>query len=233
MTACQSSFWLFAMALLVLPPGCKKPTNFEREDLTASTSCSSLPEYFPFPNSGTGDLFFGSDQAEWEKNYLQHMREPPLYACGSSLDTQPVYRFLWDRSLSKPIAVRLTVHPNGAGTLFARRLSHCCLKPPPERGRKAWTWDEWLTLETDRIVDLNVDQTRHLISLFNAVFHHPFDPNPIGNTTDGSDWIFESRVHGRYRLRDFRNVPPESAKTLGLVLVRDMAHIPLQTQEIY
>lgn len=233
MTAWQPGIWVFVVAFLVVPTGCKKRTSFEREDLFASTSCTSLPEYFPLPNSGTGNLFWGSDEAEWERNYLQHMKEPPLYACGSSLDTQPVYRFLWDRSLSKPIAVRLTVHPNGAGTLIVRELAHCCLMPPPRRGQRAQTWDEWLTLENDRTVDLKVDQTRQLTSMFDSVFHHPFDPNPIGNTTDGSDWIFESRVQGRYRLRDFRNVPPESARTLGLLLARDLAGIPIQAQEIY
>jgi hypothetical protein len=107
------------------------------------------------------------------------------------------------------------------------------MMPPPERGQQAMTWDDWLTLDTDRTVDLDVDQTRHLTSQFDAVFHHPFDPNPIGNTTDGSDWIFESRVQGRYRLRDFRNVAPEAAKTLGDLLVRDLAGIPIQAQEIY
>jgi hypothetical protein len=233
MTPRQPGIWAFAVAFLFMPLGCKKPANFERGDLTASILCSSLPEYFPLPNSGTGDLFYGGDQAKWEGNYLQHMKEPPLYACGSSLDTQPVYRFLWDRSLSKPIAVRLTVRPNGAGTLYVRELAHCCLMPPPKQGQKAQTWDEWLTLETDRAVDLDVDQTRRLTSLFDAVFHHPFDRNPIGNTSDGSDWIFESRVHGRYRLRDFRNVPPESAKTLGLMLVRDLGRVPIHAQEIY
>jgi hypothetical protein len=233
MTARQLGIWVLAVTILVAFAGCKKTTSFGREDLIASTSCSSLPEYFPLPNSGTGDLFWGSDQAEWERNYLQHMKEPPLYSCGSSLDTQPVYRFLWDRSLSKPIAMRLAVHPNGAGTLFVRELAHCCLMPPPEHGQRAQTWDEWLTLETDRTVDLNVDQTRQLMLLFDTVFHDPFEPNPLGNTTDGSDWIFESRVRGRYRLRDFRNVPSGSAKTLGLLLVRDLAGIPIQTQEIY
>jgi hypothetical protein len=199
----------------------------------ASTSCSSLPEYFPRPNSGTGELFYGNDQADWERKYLQHMKELPLYACGSSLDTQPVYRFLWDRSLSKPIAVRLEVRPDGAGRLFVRELAHCCLMPPPGKGEKAQTWDEWLTLDTDRAVDLNVDQTRQITSQFDTVFHRPFDLNLTGNTTDGSDWIFEYRVQGRYRLRDFRNVPPESAKALGLLLVRDLAGIPIQENEIY
>jgi hypothetical protein len=102
---------VFAFACLVMAPGCKQPTTFERGDTIASTSCSSLPEYFPRPNSGTGELFYGNDQADWERNYLRHMKELPLYACGSSLDTQPVYRFLWGRSLSKPIAVRLEVRP--------------------------------------------------------------------------------------------------------------------------
>jgi hypothetical protein len=88
-------------------------------------------------------------------------------------------------------------------------------------------------LDTDRTADLNLDQTKQITSQFEAVFHHPYDPRSIGTTTDGSDWIFESRIHGRYRLRDFRNVPPKSAKTLGLLLVRDFGNISIQAQEIY
>lgn len=233
MIVCKPVICQFSVALLIMTLGCKKPQQPKSERTFASTACSSLAEYFPKPNSGNGELFFGSDQAEWERNYLQHMQEPPLYACGSQFDTQPVYRFLWDRSLSKPIAVRVVVHPNGAGTLYVRELAHCCMIPPPKRGEKAQTWDEWLTLDTEKEVELSIDQTQPITTQFQTVFHHPFDPRPIGNTTDGSDWIFESRVDRRYRLRDFRNIPPESARNLGLFLVRDLAAVPIQQSEIY
>ena len=233
MTIYKSGVCVISVAFLITTLGCKRHEQPKREDIIASTPCSSLPEYFPAPNSGTGELFYGSDQAEWERNYLQHMKEPPLYACGSQFDTQSVYRFLWDRSLSKPIAFRLVVHPNGAGTLYVRELAHCCMIPPAKRGEKAQTWDEWLTLQTEKTVDLNIDQTRQVTAQFQTVFHQPFDLNPFGNTTDGSDWIFESRVDGRYRLRDFRNVPPEPARRLGLYLVRDLAGIQITQGEIY
>jgi len=233
MTASKQRVLIFSVGLLITILGCKKHQQPKSEDNFASTPCSPLPEYFPRPNSGTGEFSFGDDQAKWEGNYLQHMKEPPLYACGSQLDTQPVYRFLWDRSLSKPIAVRLVVHPDGNGTLHLRELTHCCMMPPPARGEKAQTWDEWLTLQTEKTVNLNIDETRQVTAQFQTVFHHPFDPDPIRNTTDGSDWIFESRVDGRYRLRDFRNVPPESAKRLGLHLVRDRAGVQLTQAEIY
>lgn len=149
------------------------------------------------------------------------------------MNTQPEYRFLWDRSLSEPIAVRLVVHPDHSGTLFVRILANGGMFPPPRPGEKAKTWDEWLVLETEKRIELSVDQTRRATDLFLTVFHHPFDPRPIGNTTDGSDWIFESRTDGRYRLRDFRNEPPQSARTLGLLLVRDFAQVPLQPEAIY
>jgi len=233
MIACKPVFCLFSVTLLITTLGCKKPQQLTSEQAFASTACSSLTEYFPAPNSGTGELFFGSDQVEWERNYLQHMREPPLYACGSQLDTQPQYRFLWDRSLSQPIAIRLHVHPDGRGTLFIRELANGGLIPPPRPGEVAQTWDQWLALKTDKHVDLSLDQTRRVTQLFQVVFQHPFDPRPIGMSTDGSDWIFESRVEGRYRLRDFRNVPPQSARTLGLLLVQELGGIPLQPSVIY
>lgn len=224
---------LISALLLILPLGCRRSGLPATESLFASIPCSSLPEYFPFPNSGTGDLFWGTDEAEWEGNYLQHMKEPSLYTCGTVFNTQPQYRFLWDRSLSEPIAVRLQVHPNGAGTLFVRELANGGMIPPPMPGKKAPTWDEWFTLKTGKTVEIDVNQTQQITHLFDAVFQIPFDPNPIGNTTDGSDWIFESRVEGRYRLRDFRNVPIEPSRTLGLLLVRDLGSIPIQPEAIY
>lgn len=233
MTLCKLGAWVLSVTSLVTILGCNRNQQLKFDDMVASTHCSSLPEYFPRPNSGTGELFYGSDQAEWERNYFQHMKEPPLYSCGSQFDTQPVYRFLWDRSLSRPIAARLVVHPDGGGTLFVRELAHCCMIPPPKCGERAQTWDEWLTLDRQMTIDLSISQTKQVTSQFQTIFNQPFDPNPIGNGPDGSDLIFESRVHGRYRLRDFHNVPPQSAKILGLHLVRDLAGIQLSQGEIY
>ena len=35
---------------------------------------------------------------------------------------------------------------------------------------------------------------------------------PSDDSTDESDWLFESRVQRKYRLRDFRNVLPSLRK---------------------
>ena len=56
--------------------------------------------------------------------------------------------------------------------------------PPAKRGEKAQTWDEWLTLQTEKTVDLNIDQTRQVTAQFQTVFHQPFDLNPFGKPTD-------------------------------------------------
>lgn len=233
MSSRQLGVWLFSAWLSLSLLGCRKRQAAPVEDSFASISCSSVAEYFPFAVRGTGEFFNGVDQADWETRNLQHMREPSLYTCGQAFDTQPQYRFLWDRSLSEPIAVRLQAHPDGTGTLFIRELANGGMIPPPKPGEVAPTLDEWLALKTDKRIDLSADQTRHITQLFHTVFHHPFDPNPIGSSMDGSDWIFESRVEGLYRLRDFRNVPPQSARALGLLLVRDLGGIPLQPDAIY
>ena len=128
------SLWLASGLLFVLIFGCRKTTSVEPVDTFASVHCSSLPDYFPFAVMGaTGDFFYGDYQAEWEANYLRHMKEPSLYACGA-LSSQPEYRFLWDRSLSEPISVRLVVHPDYAGTLFVRVLANGGMIPPPRPG---------------------------------------------------------------------------------------------------
>ncbi len=233
MPSTRFGIWFLLASLPVLLLGCRKQVRIEPVDDYASVPCTSVPSYFPFlANSGTGEFFNGQDQAAWESNYLQHMREPSLYACGSNM-ARPEYRFLWDRSLNEPIAVRLAVHPDHAGTLFVRVLANSGMIPPPRPGGRNISWDEWLVLRTDKHVELSGDQTRQAVELFREVFHHPFDSHRGDNTTDGSDWIFESRIEGRYRLRDFRNLPPQSARRLGLLLVRDFAQVPVPQSAIY
>ena len=213
--------------------GCRKQVVQMADDNAGAMQCSPLPKYFPLSGeSETGALFFGEEQAEWEGMFLAHMQEPSLYNCGS-LKTSSEYRFLWDRSLSEPIAVRLVVNPNGNGTLFVRMLNHGGLLPAVNAGEKAVAPDVWYKLKIDKRVDLNTEQVRQVTDMFRTVLHLPTDPRYIGMTTDGSDWIFESRVNGRYRLKDFRNKPPAPARELGLLMALTLAQLPLTKDQIY
>ncbi|HTW44411.1 MAG TPA: hypothetical protein VMD58_02605 [Acidobacteriaceae bacterium] len=158
------------------------------------------------------------------------MHEPSLYACIPAT-TEPVYRFLWDRSLSEPIAARLVVHNDGSGTLNVKMLAHGTMLPASESGMKPVSQDEWYQIKLDREIEVTHAEVRHALDLVNQVTF--VKQNDSNETTDGSDWIFESKVKGKYRLVDFRNTPSTPAKELGLYLVLDLAKLPIPNDAIY
>jgi hypothetical protein len=225
---------LLISVVLTLIAACKRQTiaNTVEEDGTIN-SCSTKNEYFP---SGPVErhenrLSWGDDQVEWESMFLGHMHEPSLYACTTPAD-EPQYRFLWDRSLSQPIAARLVIHRDGSGTLFARMLANAGIQPPPRPGKKPVSQDYWYRIILDRQIAVPSEQITHALSLFHRIEFIDYSKKH-GMTTDGSDWIFESKVDGKYRLVDFRNVAPEPARNFGLYLALDLAKLPIPRNAIY
>jgi hypothetical protein len=224
---------LSLLVLLIASSGCHTKNQMQTETKDASTPCVVGNDYFPpAGNSETGSLHFGVDQADWESNYLKHLGEHSLYACGSA-NAEPEYRFLWDRSLSEPIAVRMVVHPDGSGTLFVRMLKNGGLLPPTAPGKKEMTWDEWLKIKIDNRIDLTSEQVQHALNLFSQIEFRAGTVKTPGETTDGSDWIFESRVANRYKLVDFRNEPSKAARQFGLYMVLELGKVPIPADAIY
>jgi hypothetical protein len=228
----RQSITLFALSVFALT-SCRTGVSVPVAVNESSAPCSVSGTYFPpLTEQRTGGLHFGSDQAEWETNYLKHMGEPSLYICGTA-SAEPEYRFLWDRSLSEPISVRLMVHADGSGTLFVRMLEHGGMLPPVEPGKKEMTWDEWLKLKLDRRIDLTVAQVQHVLDLFSQIEFRAGTQKTPGETTDGSDWIFESHVAGRYKLIDYRNEPSRAARECGLFMVLELGKVPVPAGAIY
>jgi hypothetical protein len=172
----------------------------------------------------TGHLNMGSYGADWYRNYFSHMHEPSLYTCGDS-NADPEFRFLWDRSMAQPVSVRLVEHSGGSGTLYVRVLRNGGMLPPVRAGEKALTWDEWLSLEVDKTVEVSPAQSRQLVNMFSRVLREQPKEEPV--TTDGVDFIFESRVSGRYCLVDFRNEAPPDVRSLNQLLVSEIAGLPM------
>ena len=200
----------------------------------ASIRCSQSPAYFPVSVGGSPALYFGADQAEWESLYLKHMSEPSLYQCQAK-GSDPELRFLWDRSLSSPIAARLLIHHDGRGTLYVHTLAHPAAVPfpEPEIDGKLVPGDVWYRQTLEKQVQLTKAQVRHVLRLADELSFRSDRMDPMNATTDGSDWIFETEESGRYRIVDFRNHQPGAARELGLYLVIDMGGIQLQRTEIY
>jgi hypothetical protein len=226
---------LACLLALLAPCACRCQQRLPISIDDASIPCAASGKYFPAEGTaGTGGLNTGAMQAEWETMLLRHMGELSLYACGG-VHAEPEYRFLWDRSLSEPIAVRLVVHEDGTGTLFTRELDHGTLPPPLPPGRKSqpYSWDEWFTVKLSKQTVLHAAEVRHVLDLFNGIDFPHEGPRKPDSTTDGSDWVFESRVQGRYRLVDFRNNPSPAARVCGLFLVQELSKIAIPPRAIY
>jgi hypothetical protein len=231
----QSSYFLFIVLAVILAVACRKPASqsIAREEGVVEP-CSNSGEFFPSGKAGLHGpgLFFGDFQVQWESDFLRRMHEPSLYACPAPSDDAE-FRFLWDRSLSQPIAARLTVHKDGSGILTIRMLANAGIPPPPLHGKKkSVSLDEWYRVVLDRKIDVSADQVSHALELFQRVKF--VDDNPGSrNTTDGSDWIIEARDGARYRLVDFRNGYSKPAKDFGLYLVRDLGKVEISGVAIY
>jgi hypothetical protein len=225
----------FIVLAVMLAAACKKPAQqpVTRQDGEVK-ACSNSGDYFPFGQAalqGPG-LFFGDFEVEWESDYLRRMHEPSLYACVAPSDDAE-YRFLWDRSLSQPVAARLTVRKDGSGVLTIHVLAHPGIPPPIPRGKKKSKFlDEWFRVVLDRQIDVSPDQVSHALELFRRIKF--VDDNPGSrNTTDGSDWIIEAREGAKYRLVDFRNGYSEPARDFGLYLIQDLGKVEILGGVIY
>jgi hypothetical protein len=134
--------------------------------------------------------------------------------------------------LSQPIAARLVVHKDGSGNLYLRMLANAGIQPPPLPGEKSVSQDDWYRIILDRQITVTPDQVTSALNLFHQI---KFVDDSTGSrmTTDGSDWIFESNVAGKYRLVDFRNGYSDPAKKFGFYLVFDLAKLSIPNQAIY
>jgi hypothetical protein len=168
---------------------------------------------------------------QWYSLHLRHMREPSLFSCRLT-PGESVIRFLWERSFHEPIAARLTVHRSGSATLTMRVLAHGTLLPPQRPAERALTYDDWLTLSLNSESDITPGQVKHVQELFRRVdFRGGHGRSP--HSTDGSDWVLEAVIDGRYFLIDQRNVDISPLRELGLYLVPTLGKLNIPSNEIY
>jgi hypothetical protein len=153
--------------------------------------CPDAPEarYFPvgsFPGSPShfdGDLF----ARRWYSQHLAAMEEPSL-SCGPSLDDE-TYRFVWLRTFSNPVAVRVF-----------QRGSHYGLEAVILNGAGGY---EPGVVSSRVTRELTRAQWRRLLSaLDEAQFWQTTTTvdDIVGN--DGAQWIVEARSGGQYHFVD-------------------------------
>ena len=187
-----------------------------------SRSPDENPRYFPvgvFAEGKSDDDFV----APWYACQLRALREPTLWE-NTSANVELTYRFTWLRTFDHPIAIRIVVHPNGAGTLKAKVADGTGGYKPGS-----------LVVNTTR--EIGVKEVRHLQDLVRALdfWHMPPEPAPNDKVVgvDGAQWIFEASNKGNYHVIDRWSPRNGPVRELGLYVVRKLGKLDVPEKAIY
>ena len=183
---------------------------------------ASLPAQKPYFPTKT----FGDDPqldrfvSGWYSGQLKALKEPSLLELSKAPSTES-YRFLWLRSFHHPIAIRVDVQADGSATLTTRIASGAGGYPPGK-----------LTASTTRF--LTKEEAQQLIARINAsgFWQLPsYDRDRAGN--DGSEWVVEAAVHGKYHLVSAWTPKDGPIHDLGTIFLFELAKIKVPKNEIY
>jgi len=144
---------------------------------------------------------FDADISTWYSTTLHALHEPSIFALRDEESLQ-VYRFLWLPSFHLPISVRLTVNPDGSGSIVARSVDrHAGLINRVQSDTDKLIFDKKVVVgKAD--VDIVLQEIQRL-----AFWSMPTEREHGG--MDGSQWILEGVRHGVYHVVD-RWSPKES-----------------------
>jgi len=178
------------------------------------------PQYFP--KGIFGPPVHGWDQtdfaARWYSNHLRAMREPPLSKTSTD-KLLTVYRFLWLRSFHPPIAIRVSIRPDGTASLVTKMTDGAGGYKPG-----TLTWNQSFDIAASQVSTL-----RRLLEKANFSEMSTHVP-PAGN--DGAQWIVEGVQAGRYHVVDRWSPEGTDYANIGLYLL-NLSRIPLERKEIY
>jgi hypothetical protein len=192
---------------------------------------ASQTDYFP---SGTLDDTAQSSlfKEQWYSDQLRAFKEPSLWELSKTQKSQ-TYRFLWLRSFHRPISVRLDIHEDGTGLLTTKATDG-------QGGSKPGG----LVLNKTRI--LTKEQTNWALDRIKEVgfwglptYEKPKESvGPNGERTvqigvDGAQWILEGVKDGKYQATDRWSPESGPIRTLGIMMLIDLAKLKLLYEEVY
>ncbi len=175
------------------------------------------PRYFPKGVFSVGKAD-GDFTGRWYAQQLRALKEPSL--SDASVSSESVYRFTWLRSFHHPIAVRITVHADGTGTLTTKMADGAGGYKPGN-------------LITNATRTLGAREVQHVLDIVDRMGFWRMPPEQETSGLDGAQWIFEGSSRRAYHVID-RWSPTEGAlRELGLYLALTLGKLDVDAKTIY
>ena len=184
-----------------------------------STSLPAQTRYFPEKTFGD-DPRLDQFVSGWYSGQLKALKEPSLLELSKTPSTES-YRFLWLRSFHHPIAIRVDIQADGSATLTTKIASGAGGYPPGK-----------LSATSTRL--LTKDETQKLMAHINAsgFWQLPsYERDRAG--ADGSEWVVEAAVHGKYHLVSEWSPKNGPIRDLGDMFLFELAKVNVPKNEIY
>ena len=197
-----------------------------------ATSARVTPtDYFP-PGSLDETPQSSQFRKQWYSDQLRALKEPSLWELSKTQRTQ-TWRFLWLRSFDQPISVRLDVSHDGTGVLTTKAASGQGGYKP---GRLVTNKTRALTKEETTSFLVRTDE-QGFWSL--PVYEMPRKGvGPNGEPTveiglDGAQWILEGVNDGQYHVADRWSPKNGPVRTLGIMMLFDLAKLKIPDEDVY
>jgi hypothetical protein len=155
----------------------------------------------------------------WISKDLREMDEPSLWE-DSQKQGQEIYRFIWVRSFHQPVAVRLSINPDGSGDLVAKVLS----------GMGGYNSGSLIMNQQSHVSAVEVSS--FIEKLSNANFWH-LSTIRIEYIDDGAEWIMEATKNGTYHIIQRTSPRTGAFRDACMFLAIALAKLKIPDREIY
>lgn len=179
------------------------------------------PQYFP---TGVFSQYpdLSDSRSRWYAKHLRAMSEPSLLDTAKNKSSN-IYRFLWLRSFHQPIAIRLTIRPDGAGQLIGVEMTD---KSGYDPG----------VIATTQVVEVSQDQIGQFQDLLQTTEYWSMptvDPRlHEERIRDGAQWILEGARDGRYHVVARLSPRNETYREACLYLLK-LSKIEVEANRVY
>jgi hypothetical protein len=189
--------------------------------ITSNDPPDANPQYFPTGVFSEYPDLSDSRSRRYAKQ-LKAMSEPSLLDAAKN-ETSDRYRFLWLRSFHQPIAIRLTIRPDGTGELMGVEMT----------GKSGY--DPGVVATTE-IVEISHDQIHQFQDLLQTTEYWSMPTVDIRlheeRIRDGAEWILEGERDGRYHVVA-RTSPTNGTYRDACLYLLKLSKIEVEANRVY